>query len=148
MCVKYTLSAPIRSASGGVNKRTLGLLVIFQLPAARRLRRSCLDRSRADVPVTVLPRCALVFCFLGGGACTQLASQHQREIRRMETAQANEWTLMLMRHRTARRNCRNAIMVEQKKASQKKRNPQVTKKLELYCPTRMGNLAVLVVGKA
>ncbi|CAM9641377.1 unnamed protein product, partial [Hapterophycus canaliculatus] len=43
-------------------------------------------------------------------ALDQLASQHQREITRMETAQANEWTLMLLRHRTARRNCQNAIM--------------------------------------
>ncbi|CAN0026522.1 unnamed protein product, partial [Scytosiphon promiscuus] len=48
-------------------------------------------------------------------ALDQLASQHQREITRMETAQANEWTLMLLRHRTARRNSHNAIMVEQKK---------------------------------
>lgn len=33
----------------------------------------------------------------------------------METAQANEWTLMLMRHQTLRRNCENVIMVERKK---------------------------------
>lgn len=33
----------------------------------------------------------------------------------METRQANDWTLMLMRHQTMRRNCNNAIMVEQKK---------------------------------
>ncbi|CAM9568169.1 unnamed protein product, partial [Ectocarpus sp. 12 AP-2014] len=41
----------------------------------------------------------------------QLATQHQREISRMETAQANGWTLMLMRHQTARRNCHNVIML-------------------------------------
>ncbi|CAM9840958.1 unnamed protein product, partial [Sphacelaria rigidula] len=48
-------------------------------------------------------------------ALDQLASQHQREILRMETRQANDWTLLLMRHQTMRRNCNNAIMVEQKK---------------------------------
>ncbi|CAM9499042.1 unnamed protein product [Ectocarpus fasciculatus] len=52
----------------------------------------------------------------------QLATQHQREISRMETAQANGWTLMLMRHQTARRNCHNVIMVERKKASKEKRS--------------------------
>lgn len=51
----------------------------------------------------------------------KLATQHQREISRMETAQANEWTLMLMRHRTLRRNCNNAIMVEQKKVGERTR---------------------------
>lgn len=34
----------------------------------------------------------------------------------METAQANDWTLTLMRHHTLKRNCHNVIMVEQKKA--------------------------------
>ncbi|CBJ34021.1 hypothetical protein Esi_0871_0001 [Ectocarpus siliculosus] len=48
-------------------------------------------------------------------ALDQLATEHQREISRMETAQANGWTLMLMRHQTARRNCHNVIMVERKK---------------------------------
>ncbi|CAM9181986.1 unnamed protein product [Ectocarpus sp. 6 AP-2014] len=52
----------------------------------------------------------------------QLATEHQREISRMETAQANGWTLMLMRHQTARRNCHNVIMVERKKASRGERS--------------------------
>ncbi|CAB1109451.1 unnamed protein product [Ectocarpus sp. CCAP 1310/34] len=70
-------------------------------------------------------------------ALDQLATQHQREISRMETAQANGWTLMLMRHQTARRNCHNVIMVERKKASKGKRSAAFVRDVEGILKTVM-----------